>query len=1169
MSAELFIAKLEDLGLLDDRVLSKLRAQIAKPGKTPSAQAVAKFLIEKGQLTEFQAKKLLDETAKKAKEQSKVAASDDLGLAEDAVAVDALDVVEEVEPEEVPEAKPVREEKKRKKRKREVIEVVEPLPDEVPVEVSQVESLDDFGQLGAYGNAYGAAEMLSDPLAAGQVAEAVYESGAEEKPAAKAFRSRQEAADQWSSKWVLILPAVLVILILAGVLIYFMLFRKSADQLYELAEGAYQNQNYGNAIEVYETFSKSFKKDPRAKIADARISMCRMRVPFESKSWETALEVFKENLPVLSEQVGLVEDSSEKENLYAELAGLLPNNVIGFIEAADKTKKVEEAKRLLDLADENMALVLNGAYIPKSEREKPVNQKRISEITESIAKVRRKVEREDKLVAALAKISTKVDSGDTPGAAQEYDGLLREYPELRSEPRLAEAIQKVSQKQQDLVKVGSEDLPNTTQEVVSDTNVLVLATRVGKSIDVLQGEIQPLLVQGAIYGVDVGRGEIVWRYFVGYETQIEPQIFDIGQRRILAADQKKNELICLNPADGKLVWKTSIGESLLKPLIMEDQIFVTTDSGKIITVEALDGRSTRFAAVPQQFHLSASPLGTSGRRRLLQVGDHTNLYVFSTSDMKCTEVYYLGHQQGAIEAAPLVVSGHILIAENKSKDRCELHVLKNAEDGRLQRAQNPELLDGRVVVDMALYGRRALVITENGTIVVYEIDLSTPERPLKRIAEAKHHMNPSVVTRYLAQEGKLWVGDIGLTRYDIQTQRGELARQHVSNAGDTFVGSIASFPVQHVLLHVRRRRGSAMISISAVNEEDHVEIWRLDMAAPLPGGPFVEGKGQQFVAVNAQGDFFAVNQQAITKRFVTAPIMRASTSEQDLNFKYQVDLGTGDYVFVGPPDHDRLLLFRPSQDKPLKLVELKLGENVASGAPAAFDGKVLISTVSGLVQLVDPTADGLPARFSPELEPNSQISWQKPAVIDATTFAIADQSGRLYTVQKQGADLRMLNRATVAGKIIRPLAVVAGHVMAVVADGRQHKLLACQLPNMEARTELSVPGAVEFGPFAIDQNHVIIGTDLGRLICADSAAQEVWSADIGGTFASGATADGGKLAVTLVDGRILWLNAADGAKIGESNMSEPTVRDLAFPVIYDGSLYLGGSDGTLHITKVP
>jgi outer membrane protein assembly factor BamB len=341
------------------------------------------------------------------------------------------------------------------------------------------------------------------------------------------------------------------------------------------------------------------------------------------------------------------------------------------------------------------------------------------------------------------------------------------------------------------------------------------------------------------------------------------------------------------------------------------------------------------------------------------------------------------------------------------------------------------------------------------------------------------------------------------------------------------------------------------------------------MAAPLTGGPFVEGKSQQLVAVNAQGDFFAVNEAALSQRFATQPIMRASTTEQDLNFKYQLDLGGGDYAFVGPTGHNRLLSFRPSQSKPLKLVELPTGEYVMSGAPATFDGKVLIASESGLVQLVDPSSDGLPARFSPEVEPNSKVDWRKPAVVDATTFAIAEEAGKLYTVQKQGDTLRIANRATVTGKFTRPLAAAGGRVLGVVADGRQHKLISFQLPSLETRTELGVQGAVEFGPFAIDQNHVVIGTDFGRLICADADAKEVWSAPIGETFVSGAAADGGKLVVTLVDGRILWLNTADGTQLGEANINEPTVRDATFPVIYDGALYVGGADGTLHVTKVP
>ena len=60
MSAAKFLDKLEQTGLLDDKVLATLRKQVASSKKRVSPQAVAKILIQKGHLTSKQAKKMLE-----------------------------------------------------------------------------------------------------------------------------------------------------------------------------------------------------------------------------------------------------------------------------------------------------------------------------------------------------------------------------------------------------------------------------------------------------------------------------------------------------------------------------------------------------------------------------------------------------------------------------------------------------------------------------------------------------------------------------------------------------------------------------------------------------------------------------------------------------------------------------------------------------------------------------------------------------------------------------------------------------------------------------------------------------------------------------------------------------------------------------------------------------
>ncbi|MCR9120277.1 MAG: hypothetical protein NXI22_25355, partial [bacterium] len=76
MSAEQFLKRLLDQGLLEPKVVASLRKQIASSKKKFTAKSVAKLLVSKGRLTQFQAKKALSEMA------AEKPAADDSNIAE-------------------------------------------------------------------------------------------------------------------------------------------------------------------------------------------------------------------------------------------------------------------------------------------------------------------------------------------------------------------------------------------------------------------------------------------------------------------------------------------------------------------------------------------------------------------------------------------------------------------------------------------------------------------------------------------------------------------------------------------------------------------------------------------------------------------------------------------------------------------------------------------------------------------------------------------------------------------------------------------------------------------------------------------------------------------------------------------------------------------------------
>jgi len=103
MLANELINRLERLGLLDQEIIEALREQLDQGGSRVTPEAVAKLLVDNGQLTQFQATKLIGELRSGEYEE------DDTGEDVDdlTAGLDDSDEVSEAEPVEVMEAEPV------------------------------------------------------------------------------------------------------------------------------------------------------------------------------------------------------------------------------------------------------------------------------------------------------------------------------------------------------------------------------------------------------------------------------------------------------------------------------------------------------------------------------------------------------------------------------------------------------------------------------------------------------------------------------------------------------------------------------------------------------------------------------------------------------------------------------------------------------------------------------------------------------------------------------------------------------------------------------------------------------------------------------------------------------------------------------------------------------
>ena len=145
----------------------------------------------------------------------------------------------------------------------------------------------------------------------------------------------------------------------------------------------------------------------------------------------------------------------------------------------------------------------------------------------------------------------------------------------------------------------------------------------------------------------------------------------------MVVDQQYHELLLLNKATGEIRWRTELGEPFLPPSFDDDQIVVTTESGKIFRINRNSGKAEAAAQLPQTANVNS--LVANRDPYIYQPGLYSNLYVLSNQDFTCREVFYLGHYRGSITIPPQSWSGYILIAVNGG-DFCDLNILKPSQE---------------------------------------------------------------------------------------------------------------------------------------------------------------------------------------------------------------------------------------------------------------------------------------------------------------------------------------------------------------------------------------------------------------------------------------------------------------------------------------------------------
>jgi hypothetical protein len=1158
---------LEQLGKMgiEAKVLRKIRLQIEEHhqnSKKPlQPEAILKYLVQKGAIRQADAEALLKTPSAQAPADTGHAVGDDLS---DLIA--GFDTAPPTQPETRPAPKPAADvaqsksvaeskadEKKSSEKPRKLAR--KEMPGEAAIKpgkktIANAETVYDPSLLAVSAEPVNSAPRNNplDDFDSNTIAEP-------SRSLLPTFRGKKDKRNQWSTKWLYIATTLVGLLVIFGAVLALATMGLSADQKYQVAKDSFDRLAYLDAAKKFEDYYTAHPNHKNVPTAKALRVQALIRSHDQNGNHEEAIRTADNLLPpILDDPLGKIDE------LRDDLAVVLPRALFNVTEKAKKKFQIDELKKELERCERLKQVIDNVAYIPTSQRNKPTTADYLTRIDNNIKAIKTQIDKEEQYQQALIDIKQLGDALKTNEAFAVYRRLTRNFGDLAAREELRSVIQTVSLNEQQLV-TPIEDPFNTTQNPRESAihRTFVLARTNGETVESLKDESFCFLADGSVYAMRGFDGEILWRRFVGYPSDSQPQ--RIAKDQLLVSDQQEFDLLLLDHNTGDLIWRLEVGEPFMTPSINDAMIIVTTKAGKILRVDPNDGKVLRAVKLPQPATVPA--LVTDREPYIYQVGAHSNLYVISKEDLSCREVVYLGHERGAIAVAPVYWSGLIALAVNRGTS-CDLWAFRSDGTGlELELIQVLNVFrDGIVKYPIQRYGSWVMLTNTRGELQILEhlTQEEVQRAPVARFASELFE-NSGANTHVLTEGNNIWIAGLELSRIKLQRAQSKLTRETISNAGDHFLT-----PMQRVddyLFHVRRRKGSGMISASLVDAIKLEQIWRVDFGGVVPGAPVPGEDG--FSIVSNQGDLFHIKD---SDKASVSPVAIGSRTVESLKFQYIAPLGQSELAAIGVSGQREMLYGKNDQGQLLGLAPP--AEKVAC-QPLVLGGNLIVPSSDGPVVRINPTTGqmiGTP--FMPPISAGKKTVWFEPSMLFNNRFVIANgangasdaSESKLYLISAENpSSLTEVNSLRAPLPFKSQLANNGTTVFAVVEGTDADQMLAIGAESLEVQQQVALPGRIVDGPWIVG-NGVLVKMDNDQLMMIDMSLAPRWQLSIANDRLAGVPESlGTQILVGFQNGRLLLVEPSDGKIAAEFFLRQPIA---SMPVQIGSRLYCSGMDGTVH-----
>lgn len=967
---------------------------------------------------------------------------------------------------------------------------------------------------------------------------------------------RRPTKNIWDSPLMLIGGGSLAVILVLFALLFYALTRGSAAELFSKGEEEYRSGNYGNAIAIYEKFLKSYPDDPNASLARVRRGMANLRqVTDTGKNPRVGLETAKQILPQIETEEKFAEARSE-------LATILPEIADGFATQAVQTDDPARKGELTKLAGDTLTLVNNPAYLPASLRKD--REAHISRIVDKLKAAERGIQEEKDLATTVEGIGKLTEKGEASAAYELQATLLRTYPGLAANPQLVAAIRQVGEKERELVKVSTGGPAPFKTDHPTSSDRLIVAYREDPAV-APSATVEPcfLLLEGGIYGIDAQSGRVLWRRFVGYETQNSPIAIGSGAKAdAVVIDGQRQELVRIEGATGKLIWRQKLNAEALGPVLAGKQLFVTTHRGLVTAIDAATGEIQASAQLSQG--ATVAPAVRQGK--LYQLGEHSTLFVLDAGTLACSETVYLGHQAGELFVPPVTVLDQVLVITSPADDFSEVRVLSpDAKTKRLAPFGHSQRLKGRIIAPLVVSAARVAAMTDLGQVTVYEIDSAGAQEHIRSIA-GLDASEPTPRHGYCELDrNRLWVAGHRRTMFDVQPALSTLSRKWTENHDDAF---IAAPKLQgEILVTARRRGGVAAVLVEGCRALTGESIWSTHVAAPV-AALVATDSSSSVVALTGECRLFAVNESQFKAGMVDEAAFSPDVKNATVLDTPFLSADGQTLVWTEAQGGGRVLSYNVSSaGKPTAVTP---PAKVAAPAIAALGG-VVAPLTNGSVALLGTSAEAAVTPFLPAVAPDALPQWTRPAPIsDSGGFVVSDGRGAVYAVGRRDQPrlhLASVGESKTLNPIVSPLVFAGSTVMGVMRQESTDAIAGFDARAKAVFEPVPLEGRVEAGPFAVG-GIVLVAAEPDGLVCLGGDGRVRWQQPPENGFLAGPplALPEGDLLVAYQSGVVCRLDAATGKQLARHEIGEP----LAGPAcLWKSKVYLSGSDGAVHRISIP